>query len=375
MNRRKIKMTPVGYTFKANKPVYHSRKQDGAGRRIIIFALLTGLVAAILYFWVPGGREEQDVKKSDRPGGSVSPAPAGVEKPPAVTAEQGPAARTVSAPARTKPSATAPAAPAAPAKLPVAAPRSFPDLEALLAKAEAAEAQGQYGLVRKYGYRILASRRIPDENPLWEKTVDLLGRVNIKIFFSDVPFPEKKVSYQIKPNDGLRKIAMQHNTSMEAVQRSNRMKLNDTNVELGKTFNIYVGDWKIVISKSRKKLYLFDGKEIFKAYTVGIGKQNRTPTGIFKTGGKRKNPDWYAPTGKISFGDKGNVLGTRWIRLIPDGECSREVSGLGIHGTWEPETIGKASSNGCIRLTNPDIEELFAILPNELKPVPVKIIE
>jgi len=39
------------------------------------------------------------------------------------------------------------------------------------------------------------------------------------------------------------------------------------------------------------------------------------------------------------------------------------VRGYGIHGTWEPETIGKAASAGCIRLLNSEIEELFNLVP------------
>ena len=76
----------------------------------------------------------------------------------------------------------------------------------------------------------------------------------------------------------------------------------------------------------------------------------------------------------VPFGDKENVLGTRWIRLVPNGKTSRQVSGLGIHGTWDPTSIGKAESNGCLRLLNKDVEELFAIIPNERKPIPVTII-
>jgi len=39
------------------------------------------------------------------------------------------------------------------------------------------------------------------------------------------------------------------------------------------------------------------------------------------------------------------------------------VPGYGIHGTWEPDTIGRQSSAGCIRLLNDDVAELFVMLP------------
>lgn len=349
-------MAPVGYNFNAGKSKYHSRERGGKNRRIIIFIVLTIILAGTLYFFGFERDDKEDVKDA---GGkkqyiSLAPTPESFKNPPA--------------------------APDIKTDLeligqPALLAQSFPKVEILLDKAKRAYTAGRYGLVRKYCYQILDSRKVPDQNPLWQKTAEVLGKANTKILFSDFYFPAKKVDYQVQPNDGLRKIAMLHNTSVEAVQRSNNMKLTDLRVRLGKTFRVYKGKWKIIISKSRKKLYLFDGKELFKVYGIGIGKQGRTPSGIFKTGGKTKNPDWYSPTGKKPFGSKENVLGTRWIKLIPAGKTSRKVSGLGIHGTWRPESIGKAESNGCLRLHNKDVEELFAILPNERKPVPVKIIE
>ena len=47
------------------------------------------------------------------------------------------------------------------------------------------------------------------------------------------------------------------------------------------------------------------------------------------------------------------------------GISSQKISlskGYGIHGTTEPESIGKAQSNGCIRMLNKDVEELFGLV-------------
>ena len=351
-------MTPVGYNFNANKSSYRSKDHGGKQRRIIIFTTLTIALLVVLYFWNSDSAKEKSAVKGKEKYVSLSPVPGQFKN---------------SSILNTNKTTVAEIEKEEEYKL-IPDTRSFPKIEAVFDKAKSAYTQENYAITRKLCYQILDSRKVPDANVLWQKTVKLLGEANIQILFSDYPFPEKKVNYHIKSNDGLRKIAMKHNTSVEAVQRSNNMKLTDFNVQLGKTFNIYVGKWEIVISKSRKKLYLFDDKKLFKVYGVGIGKQGRTPTGIFKTGGKRKKPDWYSPTGKIPYGDPKNVLGTRWIRLIPNGKTSRAISGLGIHGTWSPESIGKAESNGCLRLLNKDVEELFAILPNERKTVPVTII-
>jgi len=80
---------------------------------------------------------------------------------------------------------------------------------------------------------------------------------------------------------------------------------------------------------------------------------------------KPEKPEWFRPGGGvIPYGDPGNLLGTRWMAI--------DSPGYGIHGTWEPETIGKQLSAGCIRMLNRDVEELYTIVPVG---TPVKIVE
>ncbi|MDZ4816776.1 MAG: L,D-transpeptidase family protein [Verrucomicrobiota bacterium] len=65
----------------------------------------------------------------------------------------------------------------------------------------------------------------------------------------------------------------------------------------------------------------------------------------------------------IPAGANGPV-GTTWIGLNKDG--------FGIHGTPNPELIGKAASHGCIRLTNWDAEKVAGL---SAKGMPVRIVE
>jgi len=58
------------------------------------------------------------------------------------------------------------------------------------------------------------------------------------------------------------------------------------------------------------------------------------------------------------YGEPGQMIGSRWIRLYRDGVATS----LGIHGTVDAGSIGKAASQGCIRLLNRDVEELFDLL-------------
>jgi hypothetical protein len=107
--------------------------------------------------------------------------------------------------------------------------------------------------------------------------------------------------------------------------------------------------------------YLLDDV-VAAAWEVGIGKaSSETRPGQYTVGEKRAEPMWFPPgRDPVPFGDPANPLGTRWIAwLNPDGSTSR----LGFHGTNDPESIGQDRSEGCIRMRNSDVEELFEILP------------
>ena len=90
-----------------------------------------------------------------------------------------------------------------------------------------------------------------------------------------------------------------------------------------------------------RKLHFVKGQREIIVYPVAVGKPaTPTPAGTYHIINKVVNP--------------GGVLGTRWMGLdIPNGP-------YGIHGTFQPDSIGKAISNGCIRMYNQDIENIFS---------------
>lgn len=95
----------------------------------------------------------------------------------------------------------------------------------------------------------------------------------------------------------------------------------------------------ITISISSKLLTLYRTGIMFKAYPVATGKLTTpTPTGIFTIVNKQVNP--------------GGPFGTRWMGLSKPH--------YGIHGTNNPASIGTSASNGCIRMFNQDVEDLFS---------------
>ncbi len=112
----------------------------------------------------------------------------------------------------------------------------------------------------------------------------------------------------------------------------------------------------IIVNLPSRTLSLLDNGKLVKVYSVAIGSSaTPTPQGEFKIYDKEVNPIWYPP-GKgysVASGPE-NPLGYRWLEFATD---------YGIHGTNRPESIGTVTSNGCVRMNEKDVEELFAQVP------------
>ena len=71
---------------------------------------------------------------------------------------------------------------------------------------------------------------------------------------------------------------------------------------------------------------------------------------------------WYHNGKVIASGDPENPLGSRWMRLTGTEDSNRNYKGYGIHGTKDRSSIGQNASNGCIRMLNEEVEELYDII-------------
>lgn len=100
--------------------------------------------------------------------------------------------------------------------------------------------------------------------------------------------------------------------------------------------------YSIIVSLRDRQLYLLQDGKVVKTYSVGIGKiVSATPTGSYKIINKAPNP--------------GGPFGVMWMGL--------NKPHYGIHGTNDPQSIGKLVSKGCIRMYNSDVLELSKIVP------------
>jgi lipoprotein-anchoring transpeptidase ErfK/SrfK len=192
-----------------------------------------------------------------------------------------------------------------------------------------------------------------------------LGRISTLLLLSPRQSPEK-VDDVVRSGDTVDKIARKHGCTIELIQTCNNMS-NVNLIKVGDRFRVPTGTFEVVSSKGRNDLLVTMNGKFFKRYRVGSGKFGKTPVGTFKVREKIKEPIWWRPDGsKVEYGQPGNVLGTRWLGLKPTGD-TEQVRGYGIHGTWENDSIGRASSEGCLRMLNSDVEELFIYIPEGTK--------
>ena len=183
----------------------------------------------------------------------------------------------------------------------------------------------------------------------WQKKTEDL---NIKLLFSPALTP-KSIIYQIRPGDTLNKIAREYKTTTELIMKSNN--INDALIIPGRKIKVWNAPFNILVDKSQNILLLKSNEEIVKSYIVSTGKNNCTPVGTFKIVNKLLNPTWFKAGAVVPPESSQNVLGTRWMGF--------DLAGYGIHGTTEPKELGKQVTQGCVRLSNADVEELYSIVP------------
>jgi lipoprotein-anchoring transpeptidase ErfK/SrfK len=183
----------------------------------------------------------------------------------------------------------------------------------------------------------------------WQKMVEDL---NIKLLFSPAITP-KSIIYQIKSGDTLNKIAREYKTTPELIMKSNN--ISDSLIIPGRKIKIWNAPFSLLVDKSQNIMLLKSNEEVVKTYIVSTGKDNCTPVGVFKIVNKLANPTWFKAGAVVPASSPENVLGTRWMGF--------DLAGYGIHGTTEPKELGKQVTQGCVRLSNTDVEELYNIIP------------
>jgi len=149
------------------------------------------------------------------------------------------------------------------------------------------------------------------------------------------------------------------------------LKINNTHIVPTEVQN------GLVINLPEMHLYYFQNGAYQRRYALAVGKPSwPTPTGTYKIYEKRKNPTWNVPP---SIQEEMEEMGQEVVTKVPPGPknplgkfwLGTTASGVGIHATNRPWSVGYFVSHGCIRMLPHEIEQLF---PQVEVGAPVKII-
>jgi lipoprotein-anchoring transpeptidase ErfK/SrfK len=145
----------------------------------------------------------------------------------------------------------------------------------------------------------------------------------------------------------------------------------DTRTAIPEDFRRHIVDYQrreapgtIVVDPDNHYLYFVqsNGKAI--RYGVTVGEEGQNWSGVAKVGQMTEWPSWTPTAGEherighlpnFVAGGAANPMGARALYLYADGKDTL----FRIHGTNQPEYIGQSISSGCIRLTNPDVIDLY----------------
>jgi len=200
-----------------------------------------------------------------------------------------------------------------------------------------------------------------------------LTTINLELIYSRKAFSNDPLTkwYTIKSGDALSRIARKHKTTVHLLTWINGMKSADK-IMAGRQIKIIQGPFHAVVTKSAFRMDFFladptDGILLYiNSVPVGLGEDDSTPLGRFivRPGAKVVNPEWANPrTGKIwAADDPKNPIGEFWIGLEGADPQTADLAGYGIHGTIDPNSIGKQMSMGCVRLRKADIALTYRLL-------------
>ena len=119
----------------------------------------------------------------------------------------------------------------------------------------------------------------------------------------------------------------------------------------------------VTVDRPAFKLRLFKRLKLKNTYTIAVGRAGlETPAGLYHIQDKQVNPSWHVPNSAWAGALAGRVIPpgpddpikARWMGV---------AEGAGIHGTDELGSLGTAASHGCIRMSIPDVEQLYDQVP------------
>jgi lipoprotein-anchoring transpeptidase ErfK/SrfK len=140
--------------------------------------------------------------------------------------------------------------------------------------------------------------------------------------------------------------------------RVKRVKPQVTTDQLAQRYPVF-----LTIDRGAFQLRLWENLKLAKTYTIAVGQAGlETPAGQYTIDDKQVNPSWHVPdspwagdlAGQVIPPGPSDPIKARWMGFY---------AGAGIHGTDEISSLGTAASHGCVRMSIPDVVELYPQVP------------
>jgi LysM repeat protein len=193
-----------------------------------------------------------------------------------------------------------------------------------------------------------------------DEAKDSLGQVNIDIFFSPVPAPEKQ-KYIVRRGDVLVKIAGQMKTTPELIMKSNG--LSGIMLRIGDNLLISQPEFSLFVDRKAMVVVLLNKGRFFKQYKpLAWNLPVTRSTGPIKS--KVSDKVAWKDGKRVAFGSREYEGSTRWIGLGVPGYTLYSEDNEGV-----PDAKPSKPPTG-IALAPGDAEELSTLLS---KRVPVTI--
>ncbi|SER72135.1 TAT (twin-arginine translocation) pathway signal sequence [Tranquillimonas rosea] len=132
---------------------------------------------------------------------------------------------------------------------------------------------------------------------------------------------------------------------------------------------------QILIVPQQHYLYYVTAQGEAMRYGVGVGRAGLEFKGTASIQAKKEWPTWrptnemierepdtysrFVDNDYVQPGGPSNPLGARALYLFKDGRDTY----FRIHGTTQPQSIGRSVSNGCIRMLNAHVKDLYQRVP------------
>jgi LysM repeat protein len=185
-----------------------------------------------------------------------------------------------------------------------------------------------------------------------QQLMDLLDGLAGTVVYSREHFLEPP--YIVKPGETLEQIAEAHRVDWKLLAKINGI-LDPKDLRPGETLKVVRGPFRADITLSSYELALFlpDGRYAGQ-FPIGVGREVPPAVGEYQVSNKLENPTYYGPNDRVVEGGAAdNPLGKRLIHVGEE---------FAIHGTIDPQSIRTTCDEGCLRLLEKDVDDVYDIL-------------